>query len=79
MLIEDKHKCEDCNKIFGWYYHVPQRWDSDFKAEILPKGKAAVRTVDKRIEKNGYFIPLRVSVHCLNCDYLNSFDVKEVK
>ncbi|MEK3993726.1 hypothetical protein MKY29_03140 [Psychrobacillus sp. FSL K6-2365] len=77
MLIEDKHECESCNKEFDWYYLVPQKWSNRIEAVVLPKGKTSVRKVEERVEKKGYFLPLRVSLYCPDCGSLNTFNVEE--
>lgn len=54
MLIEERQKCEECEKEFEWFYHVPQKWNTPFEAVVLPTGKAGVRKVVESVEKNGH-------------------------
>ncbi|WP_409275825.1 hypothetical protein V1499_09840 [Neobacillus sp. SCS-31] len=72
MMLEEKHLCENCNKEFEWYYIVPQHMSSGhFKTHVIPRNKSEVKHVNAHINK----VPTNVTVHCSNCDHLNTFDV----
>lgn len=75
MMLEGKHKCEECEKSFEWYYLVPQHIDSSsFQAHFIPENKTSIKNVIEQDEKR---IPKKATIHCPKCDKLNIFEVKE--
>lgn len=77
MKIERKNKCQYCGREVEWFYHVSQKLGSSlYDVETMPDNKTGVYRVEESIEKNGYKLPLKVTVYCPYCNCLNRYEVK---
>ena len=80
MKIEGKHNCDYCKNDFNWFYIVPKHLVSGTMhidhAESIPEHAARLCNVIKSEEIDGYKYPLEATVHCTECDRLNTIKIE---